>query len=637
MRKRKPTHKKKSESAEPAIGAIADSIAEPKWLWLVVALASLTVYLNSFQGAFLFDDFDNIVEERRIREWPSWSFLLESRRPVVTLSLAANYAISGSQVWSYHVFNVAVHIFAALTLFGLVRRTLLSHSRPGGLAGSASWFALSVSLIWSVHPLLTQSVSYIIQRGESVMGLFYLLTLYCLLRSANSSPRAVWQVAAVLSCSLGMASKPVMVTAPIMALLFDRFFLSRSFSGAFRERTWLYVGLSCTWCVLLICGVVQSVFSPETQSTVGFGVQGTTPRQYALTQIGVMVHYLKLAFWPASLCLDYTWPVATTFAEVGVPAAVLLVVPAMCVFSLRRAPWVAFCGLFFFVILAPTSSIVPIQDVIFEHRMYLPLAAVVVVSLAGGNRLVTFLCAQRSGAPRVRRIVSTAAVVALAVVFGILTINRNRDYRYAARMWTDVVAKQPTSARAYFNLGNALSGENNFAEAARAYRRSLELRPLPRTSGRLAETLSKLGQSDEAIAIAREVLRTNPDHAEGYSLLGSLLVQQNQFAEAAPLLRTAVTLDPTDADAHSNIGVVLGSNGQFAEALSAFGEAARLEPDSIDVRENLAFTLYQMRRLAEAADAYRDVLRLDPNHTAARKTLQVIRAIQDGSDGPYQP
>lgn len=281
MDKRKSTRAKRSDPPRP--------VGRVEWLPLLIVGAGLAAYANSFQGPFLFDDIGHIVQNERIRDLWSPAGYLATRRPVVALSLAVNYAISEYRVWSYHAFNIGVHVLAGLTLFGIVRRTLernslleagvspagcrpayvsprgrkpaarraetenaLRHARVPSPAGApASWFALATAAIWVVHPLQTQSVSYTVQRGEALMGLFYLLTIYAVLRGADSAKRSRWwYAAAVVTSALGMGSKAVMVTAPVVVLLFDRTLIAGSFLEAWRRRWGLYVGLVASWSVL---------------------------------------------------------------------------------------------------------------------------------------------------------------------------------------------------------------------------------------------------------------------------------------------------------------------------------------------------------------------------------------------------
>src|SRR6266478_10167003 len=181
--------------------------------------AGVAVYYNSFAGVFLLDDHWRILDNLQIRQlWPPWHALAHNSRPLVQVSLAVNYALGGLNVWGYHAFNLAVHLLGGLVLFGIVRRMLQSERPRARYGASACWLALAVAAIWLVHPLQTESVTYLIQRAESLMGLFYLLTLYCGIRGVQSPRPGAWFLGAVVACGLGMGSKEVMVTAPIMML-----------------------------------------------------------------------------------------------------------------------------------------------------------------------------------------------------------------------------------------------------------------------------------------------------------------------------------------------------------------------------------------------------------------------------------
>src|SRR5262249_23445773 len=170
----------------------------------------------------------------------SWAGLVQGRT-LVDLSFAANYAIGGLDPWWYHAVNLAIHVVAALTLFGIVRRTLLQEPRRDRYGAAAPWLALAVAVLWCAHPLQTGSVTYIVQRAESMMGLFYLLTLYCFIRSTEAGRgRVFWALAAAASLFLAIRSKEVAVTAPVVLLLYDVVFLSGSFLGALRRRAATY-------------------------------------------------------------------------------------------------------------------------------------------------------------------------------------------------------------------------------------------------------------------------------------------------------------------------------------------------------------------------------------------------------------
>ena len=272
-------------------------------------------------------------------------------RPVPNLSLAVNYAIGGLNVEGYHVVNLAIHILAALALFGLVRRTLLLPALVERFGSASTGLALAVALVWALHPLQTESVTYIIQRAEALVGLFYLLTLYCLLRGATSARTWVWYAATVGTCAMGMASKEVMVSAPLVAVLYDRLFISGSFKESLRRQWGWYLALAATWAIL---GLLVYM-SLGRGGTAGFNM-GMSVWEYARTQFGCIMHYLRLAFWPSPLVLDYGDGTASQAADI-IPYAigVGLLLAATAVALARRPKW-GFLGVWFFAILRPLRA-----------------------------------------------------------------------------------------------------------------------------------------------------------------------------------------------------------------------------------------------------------------------------------------
>ena len=354
----------------------------------VIVLATVLAYRNSLNGPFIFDDKLAIVSNLTIRRlWPIWKPLCPpshgetvTGRPLLNLSLAVNYAISGLNVWSYHVANLAIHILAAWLLFGILRRTFLLPSLGNSQIPAPTCLALAIAMLWAIHPLQTESVTYIVQRAESLVGMFYLLTLYCFIRGATSGGGRYWYAAAVLACLLGMASKEVMVSAPLMVLLYDRAFLAGSFREAWRRHYGVYLALASTW---LLSGWLV-VVAGSRGGTAGFGA-GVSSWAYLCTQFGAIVHYLKLSVWPRPLLFDYG-PDTVPITLAIIPNALFVGLLGLATLvALWRWPKIGFLGAWFFAILAPTLSIVPVAtQVVAEHRMYLPLAAVVIaVTLAG--------------------------------------------------------------------------------------------------------------------------------------------------------------------------------------------------------------------------------------------------------------
>jgi protein O-mannosyl-transferase len=570
----------------------AGGIAKASLKILLPAAVGL-VYVNSFQGDFVLDDRPHIVEQPAIRTlWPLHATLAQTTRPVVRLSLAINYAVSRLEPWSYHAFNLAVHLLATLVLFGVTLRTLIMAGRPGAAVGVSA----AIALLWGVHPLQTESVTYVIQRAEAMMGLFYLLTLYGFIRGATSPRAGAWFTGSVAACALGMGCKPVMATAPLAVLLYDRTFVSGSVSAALRKHTALYGGLALTWLLLAALLTVGE----ESRPSAGFGLADVTLWEYAWTQPAVILHYLRLALWPSRLCLDYAWPVVSNIRAALPAATVLAALLAAAGWALVRRPRLGFLGAWFFLNLFPTSSVIPIADPAVEHRMYLPLAAVIALAVLGGDAVLRAL-PRNAAPPRVRRLLAAGLVLLACAALGAATAHRNADYRSPFVMWRNVIAQCPENARAYNNLGAALYRAGNRASAIARFREALRLDPRHAEAHyNLGIALAAAGRDAAALFHLEAAVHYDASAPRWQNDLGLMLARHGRPEDAVDMFSRALALQPSCADAHNNMGVALASLGRMAEAGRHFAAAVRLQPDNAVARENLERT---MPLSGERADA----------------------------------
>ncbi|MCP4591963.1 MAG: tetratricopeptide repeat protein [bacterium] len=609
-----------------------ESLEPPPSRWrallpLLVIAAGLAAYHNSFSGAFILDDGRNIVDRTQIRQlWPIGETLSSTRRPVVQFTFAVNYALGELDVRGYHAFNLGIHLLAALTLGGIVRRTLQGDRLRAGHGKAAPWLALSVALLWVVHPFNTQAVTYIVQRGESLMALFYLLTLYGVIRGASSgSGRRLWYGAAVLCCALGMATKQVMGTAPIVILLYDRVFLSSSWSEVFRRRWALHAGLVSTWLVLVGLGSWRVLDPSSTGTAVGFGFKGITPLEYALTQPGVIAHYLRLSFWPHPLCLDYVWPVVRDARHVLLSGLFVAALVLLTIWAMWRRPALGFVGACFFVVLGPTSSFIPIRDVIFEHRMYLPLAAVIVLTVllvhAAWVRVMDRMAVARGW----RALLAGVLVTAAAGGLGWRTVSRNRAYQSEITMWLDVLETSPHNARAHCDLGIAYRRAGKTDDALAHYRQAVELVPDHfKAWYNLGNIQLSGGRIDEAIEAYRQTLRIRPRDYRAHHNLGLALERSGDLDRAVAHHRQSTLIKPDFVTGHMSWANMLAKRGRFTEAVERYEKALRLAPDYYRGHYNLGLALVKLNRLSQAANAFRRTLLLKPDHKGARRELDRI-------------
>lgn len=597
---------------------------------VVIVGVAVLAYLNSFGGPFVLDDVESIAENPTIRHLstalmpPAGSGMTVGGRPIVNLTLALNYALGGESVAGYHVFNLLIHVGTALVLFGLVRATFRSRTLVPRYGDRAAAFGLVVAVLWAAHPLASAAVTYLVQRAESLVAFFYLLTLYAFARSSSAAKPLRWQIVAVAACLVGMATKEVMVSAPLLVLLYDRTFVAGTFREALRLRRWLYAALAATWLPLiaLVLGTANR------GGSAGFGT-GISPWAYALTQLGAIGHYLRLAVWPNPLVFDYGVHVASGIGEVLAGALVVSAAVAATGWALRRHPALGFVGTLFFAVLAPSSSIVPIAtQTAGEHRMYLPLAAVIAALVFAAARLIG------------RHGILVAATVALA--FTALTARRNEDYRTGLALWWDTAAKLPGNGRAQASVGGALTALGRAQDAVPHFETALRLAPNdPAIHTKFGYTLDQLGRHGEAIAQYEQSLALRPNHAITLENLGNALAGVGRLAEARTRLEAAVQRAPQSAAVHCDLGIVLFQLGRQAappdasllqQAITEYREALRLDPKQVRAYNNLGVALAALGHADEAVAQYRAALAIDPANADAHTNLGALFATRGQLD-----
>jgi len=618
--------------------------------------AAIAAYGGSFSGPFVFDDLDSIVANPTIRHlWPLGRVLAPPSaagqtvggRPLLNLSFAINYAFAGTRVAGYHAANLLIHILAGLVLFGIARKTL---GRLGEIAAArAGWLGFAIALLWTVHPLQTESVTYVVQRAESLMGLLYLLTLYFFIRGTEDGERCGWFFLSMVSCLLGMATKEVMVSAPVIVFLYDRTFISGSLGAAWRRHGGVFAGLAATWLVLAGCILAAH----GRGGTVGASVP-VAWMTYVLTQGPAIVRYFRLALWPHPLVFDYgaewvsVWAAAPSVAFVFAAGVATLV-------GLRRRTTGGFLGACFFAVLAPTSLVPGIRQTLAEHRMYLALAPLLGIVVGGVGLWPGW--SSRSAA----RMGAAALLTAAGLGIG-LTVLRNRVYRSDLALWSDTVAKRPGNPYAHNDLGNAwkaagrvtdaagqfeealrlkpdfAEAENNLGnvrwdqgerlEAVARYRRALELRPrYPEADNNLGVAATAMGHREDAIAYFKRALDIDPEYADARYNLGVALAEAGRLPEAIDAYQAVLEAEPGFAEARLNLGTALARSGQVDAAIVQFREVVRERPGYAEAHYDEANALALAGRLGEAIAGYEAALRLRPDYDAARLHLERVRAM----------
>lgn len=584
---------------------------------IIIAIVAAVAYSNSFSGPFIFDDRSSIEDNATIKKlWPIWPAITPipgghtvSGRPILNLSFALNYAAGGLAVWGYHFVNLTLHILAAFTLFGFLWRTF-NFAKLSERFGNDSWvIALSIAGLWTLHPVQTESVTYIVQRAESLAGLFYLLTLYCFARGLSPNAHPAWLWTSVAACAVGMGCKEVVASAPLVALLYDRTFVASTFREAWQKRRAIYLAMASTW--LLLAHFILA--TGNRGGSAGFGV-GPTPIEYLLTQSCAILEYLRLSIWPSPLIFDYGKPIIMDPARYIAPLFLVGALAVATLIGIFRNTLGGFLGFWFFALLAPTSSIVTVAtQTIASHRMYLPLAAVI-------TALVLALYAWKG-----RKALWFTPII--AIVFGVLTFQRNIDYRTELSIWRDTVLKCPGNARALGCLGVVLIYDRQYGLAKSLLQEAVAIDPDDaKLRCNLGIALCATGSEKQArgefrLAFSDGSKEENLKISGHLNGLAGVFSGRGQFDLAKSLWKESVRLNPEDATLRSNFGFALHATGEKQEALTQFKRAYELDPTGENKEYNIGLALTDLGNYEEARRYFKAALVKNPRDDRSIQAL----------------
>ncbi|HEY2827360.1 MAG TPA: tetratricopeptide repeat protein, partial [Pirellulales bacterium] len=572
--------------------------------FLVLAGVVWGIYSQGLTTPFIYDDPTCIKDNPSIvRLWPLVGGprdpgplnppkdLPTSGRPLVNLTLALNYRFGGLNPSGYHAFNVMVHLLATLLLGLIVARILRLDCFEGRFTGVSGPLAFLTTLLWAVHPLNTETVIYVTQRTELMVGLFYLATVYGSLRywaAETTTGRSSWLIFASLACLAGMACKEVMVSAPVVVLLIERTLVTGSFRQALRRSWPLYAGLLLGW--LLLLGLN---YKGPRSASAGFHLE-VPFYVWWFTQAKVLWLYLKLVVWPWPLRIHYQAPYLETFGAAWPWVLVTATLIIGVVVLLWRRKVVGLVGAWVLLILAPTLIVPIVTEVAAERRMYLPLAGIIALAVAGSYWLLQRLGATASAtkrakeAGRTKLTIITATAVTLALIWSVVDVRRLDAFHDALKLWQDTLYFQPDDGVANNNLG-------------------LEL--------------LNLGRASEAISPLKKALQFDPNHLEARVNLGTAFMKTGRMQEAMEQFQQVVEADPENAPARCDLGIVLGKLGRHQEAIEQLQMASKIAPSNSLVLNNLGLALVKVERLPDAIEQFRRALEIDPNYFEARLNL----------------
>lgn len=565
---------------------------ERRRLWmfaLLLILAGTLAYENSFAGMFHYDDFPCIVRNHSLKSWTdTWQATGDQipgglkRRPVGRWTFALNRTWHDLDPWGYHAVNLTIHLVNGLLILNLMRETLRLPGMRIDLQQHATGLAFCTALLWVVHPLQTESVTYIVQRLESLMAMFFLATLFCLLQGTTRH-HPVWYGAAVVAAGLALGSKEVALMIPPVALLYDRLFLAGSWRTLSRQRGWVH---GCLWggaIAYVIVGIGRIPFywdRPGITHLTGHLAGGRPSSwEFLRSQPGVLLHYLKLTCWPQGQCLEYLWPIAHTAWEIYGKGGVILAILLGGIALLRIYPRVAFLILSFFLVLAPSSTIVPLH-LAFEHRVYLPLAA----WMAGFVLVIytSLLWYWRTAPTRASRAMVVTLILGccLSIPWIVVTRWRNEVYHSQLAMWQDVVRVRPENFRAHSDLGIFAAHAGQTALAAQHYTIALQLAPnydvVQFNYGLfLVEHQQRI---EQALPFLERAIALNPGNAIYRFGYADVLEKMNRLSDAEAAFRAGLNRAPDEPIAHLRLGQLFMKQRRYEEAERQLWRAAELAP-----------------------------------------------------------
>lgn len=561
----------------------------PLRLWPILVVAAITwlVYVNSLHNEFLFDDLQTIVEEQTAGgagHFGQLSSLLKGRaayRPIRSASYAFDYALSGRDPWGYHLSNIVYHTLSAAVVF-LIAQGLFKRLTP----------ALFTAILFAIHPIQTESVTYLSGRRDVLAGLFVLLGFYLFLRYRQTG-RAGYLAFVLLVYLLAFFSKESGIILPLLCFSYDlisRIQVKESTPGI---PTLQEIG-TCAWSAVREARLFYMplvVLAGGLAFYVLFFVRGTWVRTYyggslwftGLTMARVFLHYIKLLIFPLTLNVDYSaFPVTTSWTDAEALAAVLIlaVLGYGVLRCLRTKPIVAIGGAWFFVALLPVSQIIPHHDMMAEHFLYTPSVGFF-LAIAG---LLDPLVDHPRAAPA---LYAAGAVVLL--LLSLRTVWRNTDWRDDLTLWSKTVQVAPQTARARNNLGSAYLRRGEIARAEEELEAAVQIKPdFAIAHGNLGKSALDRDDLERAERELQTAVRLKADEMIPHLWLGTVLVRMGRVPEAEQQFRAALAKAPYDAYAHNNLGVLFVKDGRTAEAEAAFRAALARMPDLSEAQQNLA-------------------------------------------------
>ncbi|MCF8127579.1 MAG: tetratricopeptide repeat protein [Deltaproteobacteria bacterium] len=637
--------------------------------WLAVILITaitLLIYCNTYKVPFVFDGIVQIEHNEKIRDLENYSSLkgFKSRRPIVEFSFALNYEFGKFSPFGYHLINILVHLtngilayFLALNVFS--RLPLFQVGQNGLPAASRSHrkrkkktikttssvresnsvkipsMSLWVAMLFVAHPIQTQAVTYIVQRYTSMSAMFYLssVLLYIQARKLQLSTEgtgaveervvnfsfkiAFYFAMSVFAGVFAFLSKENAATLPGIILLAEYFLFDRSWQGWQKKLIWLVpLSVFLAFLTLYFLSSMRGLKFENLLEDVSILTRetGTVDRwSYLCTQFNVLVEYIRLLFLPFGQNVDPMYPLKSGFFDGLTPLAFLFVVSVLLVgiWNIRKRPAVSFGIFWFFITLSIESSIFPISDVMFEHRLYLPVFGFAISVVY----VIFHIFSKRSAWANLFLAVSI-------VTLGVGTYVRNEVWKTPFTLWKDSVRVNPKNHRAHTNFGAELNDLGHFDLALREFFKALEIKPdFADANNNLGNALIRRGRFEEAIQYLSKALQKDPHMVGALNNMGVALSLKGDLNGAIRYFKLALRKKPLFAEAHNGLGNALAQKGRFEEAMVEWTRAAEIDPAYANPHYNMGVFFEHKGDSKKAESSFLKAIRINPNYAGAYSKL----------------
>jgi tetratricopeptide (TPR) repeat protein len=575
---------------------------------LIIIIAGYLAYSNSFHGEMIFDDINIIQQNETLHDLGNYSdlsnWLTPTGRPLAMFSFALNYSFHENNVFGFHLVNFIIHLLFGIFVF-LLARLILSINVSENLYEKKyqGIIAFFIALICVIHPIQTQAVSYIVQRMASMAAMFYVMSVFFYgfarikySKHGNSMSIILLYLLSALSGALGLLSKQNVITLPVAILLFELFFV-RNKNGQLCKK---YLLISSGLIVVAAIVVIFGGFIPKETDTI-------SRSEYLFTQFRVIIKYIQLLFLPFNQALDYNFPISYSLIEwkVIVSLVIILLILIAGVYLFKKKPLVSFGIFWFFLSLSVESSILPIQDVIVEHRLYLPMF--------GFSILFVSLIWDLFGEKRI-----TAAIlffVVVSIIFGIATYYQNKAWETKLSLWLDNTQKKPTNARAFSNLGSTYITLYDYNKAEEAYEEAVNLdSTYSEALFNLGNVKIDLGKLDEAVEVLTKLIKLDPTYHKAYFARGTALTSMQKHTEALADFERSLTQKDIDLNSsvYNKSGLAKLSLRQFRDAIEYFDQSIELKNDFPDPYNNKGLVFLEMKSYDSAIIMFTKAIELNP-------------------------